>query len=105
MIGEPHEIFGETAKRLCVEVAQQVVEEARPLAEAVTKSKTGKLANGYEAIPYEDGAAITNPAAPYWSFVEFGHNVVTETGEVVGHVGQRAHVRPAIEAVRKLRSE
>lgn len=102
MIGEPEEIFADAARQHSLVIAQQVVDEIRasPL---TPRGKSGTLAAGYRATEYEDGAAITNPAAPYWSFVEYGHNVVNQTGEVVGHAGQRAHVRPAIDAVRKLR--
>lgn len=114
MIGEPAEIFGEAAKRHCLVVAQHVVDEVRASAltpprgdaepETGGKRRKGSLRAGYQATEHGDGAAIGNPSAPFWSYVEYGHAIANQYGDVEGErVGQRAHVRPAIEAVRKLR--
>ncbi|HYJ33834.1 MAG TPA: hypothetical protein VE326_11495 [Candidatus Binatia bacterium] len=105
MIGEPEEHFGEAAKRHCLVVAEHVVDETRKIAAKKFAGSSGRLAAGYQAQEFENGAAIGNPSSPFWSYVEFGHAIANQYGEVEGErVGQRAHVRPAIEAVRKLRS-
>lgn len=112
MIGEPHVIFAEAAQRICMEVADDIVTEIGPLLAKATTRRSGDLARGYQAVEDGPGAAVINPAAPYWVHVEFGHVMVNpQTGEVVRdpetgevkRVGQRAHVRPAIEAVRRKR--
>src|SRR5690349_6954717 len=92
-------LFREAAQRRCLEIAEDIVTEVRasPL---TPRGKTGALADGYTAAPDGPGARISNPAAPYWAHVEYGHDVVDKEGRVVGRAGSRPHVRPAIEFLR-----
>ena len=91
-------MFGEAAKERCLGIAAQVAAEANQRA---PEGESGKLKGGYVARPTKYGAEIANPDAPYWVDVEFGHAIANQYGDQAGRVGQRAHVRPAIEQVRR----
>jgi hypothetical protein len=76
------------AKRHCLALAEEVVAYIR--ASPSTPVLTGEMKAGYEVAETQNGAAIMNPSAPYWRYVEFG------THE---HGRAQPHVRPAIFAV------
>lgn len=114
-------VFREAAQDRCLEVAEMIAAEARANAAQRFKKKetdtegkaprkgggTGALAAGYAAS--RDGrtsAKITGVS--YWAHVEYGHALKDDQGRplvnkdgVVQRVGQKPHVRPAIESVRK----
>jgi len=91
MRGNPERLYGAAARRLCLEVAQEIVAviEASPM----TPERTGRMERGYRAVPTPDGAAVVNPDAFYWRFQEFGTQ----------DMPANPHVRPAIEQVRARR--
>lgn len=100
-------VFREAAQDRCLEVAEMIAAEARINAAAKFHGGSGDLAKGYAAS--RDGrtsAKITGVS--YWAHVEYGHALKDDHGRplvnkdgVVQRVGQKPHVRPAIETVRK----
>lgn len=94
--------FRDAAQQLCLDIAEDIVAEIR--ASPLTPGKSGRLREGYRASldTGTRGARITG--VPYWAHVEYGHHIVDDNGRVVGHAGQKPHVRPAVEFVRWQRS-
>lgn len=101
-------VFREAAQQRCLEVAEMIAEGAKANAAARFKKGTGHLARGYSAsLDGRTSAKITG--VPYWADVEFGHQIADRQGRQVMNkntglpmrVGQKPHVRPAIEAVAK----
>lgn len=97
MFVSPAKVYEESARRRCVEIAEELLQEIQHQA-PVSKPGTdkheghlpGTLRRGYDVIVVDDGANIVQPVR-YWQFVEFGTSVMRK----------QPHVRPAVEVVRK----
>jgi HK97 gp10 family phage protein len=87
MFADPAEVYYASARKRCLDIAQEIVDEIQHGPE--TPVETGKMKAGYRAIYDDDGALIINPV-DYWPYQEFG----TEDTPA------QPHVRPAIEKVR-----
>lgn len=101
--GLDHDIelqFGAAAEQACLDIAQEVVDELQ--SSPNTPVRTGKMKRGFHARRHNGGAVVANPEGWYWKFVEYGHDEVTSSGEVVGHVHAQPFVRPAWETVRSM---
>lgn len=77
MFFDPAVRFEETLQKSCLKVADDIVEEIKrdPASgpnmtpPATVPKDTGRLMEGYEARPYENGAEVTNNT-PYWKYVQ-----------------------------------
>lgn len=94
----PRRLFGYAAAEMCVDICQELVAaiEANPN----VPEETGQMKHGFFVESHHGGAMVINPGAPYWAFVEFGHDVVDETGQVIGHAPAHPFARPAWEEIR-----
>lgn len=88
MRADPAVIYARAARKRCLEICQEIVDEIRR--EPETPVETSRMKRGYRAVADGAGAAIVNPV-DYWRYQEFG----TED------MPANPHVRPAIEKVRR----
>lgn len=99
----PSILWKQEAQDLCLEIAQEFVDEIEADPNVPVDQDgphPGNMKFGFEADEWRDGARVTNRRAPYWIYVNYGHDVVDEAGEVVGHVAPRPFATKAWEIVR-----
>lgn len=94
----PRELFGYAAQEFCIGICQEFVDAIQ--ANPNVPERTGRMKAGFHVREHRGGAEVVNPAAFYWAYVEFGHDVVDDAGNVVGHAHARPYARPAWEEVR-----
>jgi hypothetical protein len=96
----PEDLFGYAAANACIDICQAFIDiiQADP---KTPEGRTGHLKTGWHIVEQDGGGLVVNPQAPYWPFVEYGHDIVDDDGNVTGHVHKRPFARPAWKIVKR----
>lgn len=98
--GRPWDTFAGGAQEACLDICQEFVDEVEASPET-PDGLTHRLRTGFTVKATEGGGGVViNHDAPYWLYVEHGHDIVNQTGENLGHVAARPFARAAWEVVR-----
>jgi HK97 gp10 family phage protein len=81
---DPEELYGVAARKRCLEVADQVADEAGRRAPV----ESGRLRDSLKAVPTAEGAEVF--AVDYWKYVEYPTR----------DTKPQPFIRPAVEIVR-----